>query len=122
MKRVSTLLVSILIVIGLVVGCAGLQGKPAIDQAIQFRSQFNLIVKQFSQELNVSPLPMEEKQAWADKAIPVVILISGILDTMDAMVATGGEITPDQLQGYLDAKNKLIDLLAKFILASKGGK
>jgi hypothetical protein len=41
---------------------------------------------------------------------------------MDIVVGAGGTPTPENIQAYLAAKNKMIDLLASLVLAKKGGK
>jgi hypothetical protein len=114
MKR----LVLVLMVIGLLVGCGSLGGKaPIIDTAIQYRSTFNTLVASFSAE--ISTLPAEQQKVWAQQSLPFIQSGSLALDAMDVMVGTGGSPTPETVQQYIAAKNKLIDLLAKVILEKK---
>jgi hypothetical protein len=104
----------------MVAGCAGLGGKTGIDQAIQYRAGFNTLLSQWNTEIAV--MPAEAQKEWATKALPIVIAGVTALDTMDIVVGAGGTPTPENVQAYLNAKNKMIDLLASLVLAKKGGK
>ena len=117
MKRLT--IVPILLIL-LVVGCTNMSGKAGIDQAIQYRATFNTILSQWNIEL--SGMPVEQQKAWATKALPFVTGGVAALDTMDIVVGAGGTPTPENIQAYLAAKNKMIDLLASLVLAKKGGK
>jgi len=116
MKKIIILLA----MVALIAGCSGMGGKATIDQAIQYRSGFNTMLSQWNTELAALP-PADQKQ-WAVKAVPVVQGAVLALDTMDVAVGLGGQPTPETVQQYLIAKNKMIDLLAQLVLAKKGGK
>lgn len=114
----KTILV-VMICLAMVVGCATMGGSPTLDTAIQYRSGFNTMLSQWNTEL--ATLPPADQKAWAQKAVPVVQSAVLALDTMDIAVGLGGQPLPETVQQYLAAKNQMIDLLAKLVLA-KGGK
>jgi hypothetical protein len=117
----KTKAVPIILCIILMAGCAALIGtNTPLDQAIQYRSAFNTMLAQWNLEL--SGMPIDQQKAWAQKAIPFVQAGVMALDTMDLTIGAGSQPTPDTIQQYLMAKNRMIDLLAQLILAKKGGK
>jgi uncharacterized protein YceK len=116
MRKITALF----IVCALFVGCASMGGKTGIDQAIQYRAGFNTLLSQWNTEL--AAMPAESQKEWATKALPIVVAGVTALDTMDIVVGAGGTPTPENVQAYLNAKNKMIDLLASLVLAKKGGK
>lgn len=110
---------TVMMCVALVAGCTQLGKNPSIDQAIQYRSGFNTMLSQFNAEL--AAMPPADQKAWAQKAAPIVQAGVLALDTMDVAVGLGGQPSPETIQQYLTAKNQMIDLLAKLVLA-KGGK
>ena len=93
-------------------------GKATIDQAIQYRAGFNTLLSQWNMEL--AGMPVDQQKMWAVKALPFVTGGVAALDTMDMVIGAGGTPTPENIQAYLVAKNKMIDLLASLVLAKKG--
>ena len=118
MRRTIKCSVAVVLAVMLLAGCANLGGKTSIDQAIQYRSAFNTVLGQWNTELSV--LPPADQKAWATKAIPFVQAGVLALDTMDIAAGLGTAPTPENIQAYLTAKNRMIDLLAQLILAKKG--
>lgn len=118
MKRLPIYSV-VFVCILMLAGCANVGGKPTLDQAIQYRSGFNTMLAQWNTELT-SLEPLEQK-AWAQKAAPFVQSAVLALDTMDLAVGLGSTPSPETVQQFLVAKNKMIDLMAQLALA-KGGK
>lgn len=108
-------LIMLFLVCMIAVGCAGMQTTK--DQAIQYRQQFNILLGQWNTELMT--LPEAQRIEWAQKSIPVVQSAVVALDTMDIVVGQGGAITADNIQVFLAAKNKLIDLIANLIATKK---
>jgi hypothetical protein len=100
----------------LLTGCAGTLSS--IDQAIQYRSGFNTMLSQWNIEL--ATLPPVEQKVWANQALPYIKAGVMALDTMDIVIQTGNTPSPENVQAYLQAKNAMIDLLAKLILTKKG--
>lgn len=116
----QTRLTVLVVLVALLVGCAGMQATTSLDQAIQYRGAFNTLLSQWNTELAGMPQPMQRE--WAQKAVPVVQAGVLALDTIDVMAGAGGTITADNVQVYLTSKNKLIDLISQLILAKKGVK
>jgi len=111
MKR----LLAVFLILGLFIGCAGVQTTK--DQAIQYRQQFNILLGQWNTEL--STLPEAQRIDWAKKSVPVVQAAVIALDTMDIAVGQGGQLSADNIQAFLSAKNRLIDLIANLIASKK---
>lgn len=97
------------------VSCAGFQTTK--DQAIQYRQQFNILLGQWNTELMT--MPEGQRIEWAQKSVPIVQSAVVALDTMDMVVGQGGQLTSDNVQMFLAAKNKLIDLIANLIVFKK---
>ena len=120
MRRTIKASVAMVLLALMLAGCANMGGKSGIDQAIQYRAGFNTILSKWNIEL--VGMPVDQQKAWATKALPFVTGGVAALDTMDIVVGAGGTPTPENIQAYLVAKNKMIDLLASLVLAKKGGK
>lgn len=107
----------ILCIVAALISCGG-KGS-SLDQAIQLRAAYNAALGSFYTELSTAPIEVQKE--YAAKALPIVATGKIALDTMDATVAGGAAITPENVQQIITAKNALIDMVAALVV-KKGGK
>ena len=112
MNRKSRLTILIIMVFALVIGCASVPMTPTQKYAVT-RATFNDILENHYIPFFKLQTP-EVQQELREKAVPVIQEAAGALDMYYWSLSIPGEDPNARLLFYMDLKNKLINLVAKY--------